>query len=125
MNSAESLEYNKIIMVNTIRWAMLDQLKNKTSIFADVIHEHFRLKRHTIDQQIEKWTKSLSKSAEYKKIAKELSILILKLSTPAPSLSTNSGTAFPPSYSGSTGIQNIPQKRLYSDVKCYDLSDDN
>uniref|UniRef100_A0A336MXH4 CSON002646 protein n=1 Tax=Culicoides sonorensis TaxID=179676 RepID=A0A336MXH4_CULSO len=56
-----SKEYNSNIYQATVRWAMLEQLKNPCPCFKEVIHTHFWLKRNEICTQIENWITELSK----------------------------------------------------------------
>ena len=43
--TSQSLEYDANIRQATVRWAMLEQLRNPPVVFADVIRRHFFLKR--------------------------------------------------------------------------------
>lgn len=104
-------------MINTLYWAMLDQLKNKRSVFADVIQDHFRLKRYTIAQQMEKWTTILSRCSRFSKMKNDLSEQIRMLPDP----STLPIACEASSSSGSTSRAN-PQKRSLSAVDCCDLT---
>lgn len=54
-NPSASDAYNKSIMFETMRWAMLDQLKAPSPIFREVIKGHFRLKRVAVMAQLEVW----------------------------------------------------------------------
>ncbi|XP_068153762.1 baculoviral IAP repeat-containing protein 6 isoform X3 [Drosophila tropicalis] len=56
-----SREYNSNIYQACVRWAMLEQIRNPSPCFRDVIHKHFWLKREEICNQIEGWIKELSK----------------------------------------------------------------
>ncbi|XP_070137301.1 dual E2 ubiquitin-conjugating enzyme/E3 ubiquitin-protein ligase BIRC6 isoform X1 [Drosophila bipectinata] len=56
-----SREYNSNIYQACVRWAMLEQIRNPSPCFRDVIHKHFWLKREEICQQIEGWIEELSK----------------------------------------------------------------
>ncbi|CAL1542612.1 unnamed protein product [Lymnaea stagnalis] len=53
--AASSHEYDANIRQATVKWAMLEQLKNPSSCFKEIIHTHFWLKRHEVLQQCEKW----------------------------------------------------------------------
>lgn len=56
-----SREYNSNIYQACVKWAMLEQLKNPSPCFRDVINTHFWLKRNEICEQIEGWIAELSK----------------------------------------------------------------
>ncbi|KAK7586069.1 hypothetical protein V9T40_003945 [Parthenolecanium corni] len=50
-----SSKYNINIMEATVKWAMLEQLRNPTPCFKDIIRSHFWLKRNEITNQIINW----------------------------------------------------------------------
>ncbi|XP_043273976.1 baculoviral IAP repeat-containing protein 6 isoform X1 [Venturia canescens] len=50
-----SQEYNANICQATVKWAMLDQIKNPCPCFKEVIHTHFWIKRHEIIAQLQGW----------------------------------------------------------------------
>jgi baculoviral IAP repeat-containing protein 6 len=54
-------EYNDAIHLATMKWAILDQLKNPSNGFEDAIKIHFRLKKHLIIEECEKWTNNAQK----------------------------------------------------------------
>ncbi|XP_055907013.1 baculoviral IAP repeat-containing protein 6 isoform X1 [Eupeodes corollae] len=56
-----SREYNSNIYKACVRWAMLEQIRNPSPCFKEVIHTHFWVKRHEICAQIEGWIEELSK----------------------------------------------------------------
>ncbi|XP_075144573.1 BIR repeat containing ubiquitin-conjugating enzyme [Haematobia irritans] len=56
-----SREYNSNIYQACVRWAMLEQIRNPSPCFKDVIHTHFWLKRNEICAQIENWIEELCK----------------------------------------------------------------
>ncbi|XP_044731226.1 baculoviral IAP repeat-containing protein 6 [Chrysoperla carnea] len=62
-----SLEYNANIYQATVRWAMLEQIRNPSPCFKQVIHTHFWLKRHEISTQIERWITELETIAPEKR----------------------------------------------------------
>lgn len=45
------------VRANCAKWAILEQLKNPPPAFADVVREHFRLKRDQVKQQLDEWLK--------------------------------------------------------------------
>lgn len=56
-----SREYNSNIYQACVKWAMLEQIRNPSPCFKDVINTHFWLKRNEICQQIENWITELSR----------------------------------------------------------------
>jgi baculoviral IAP repeat-containing protein 6 len=56
-----SREYNSNIYQACVKWAMLEQIKNPSPCFKDVIYAHFWLKRNEICQQVESWITELSR----------------------------------------------------------------
>ncbi|XP_015038690.2 baculoviral IAP repeat-containing protein 6 isoform X3 [Drosophila pseudoobscura] len=56
-----SREYNSNIYQACVRWAMLEQIRNPSPCFKDVIHKHFWMKREEVCTQIEGWIEELSK----------------------------------------------------------------
>jgi baculoviral IAP repeat-containing protein 6 len=68
-----SREYNEVIRVATMKWAMLEQLKKPSPGFEEVITTHFKLKRNEILKQCSEWVKEASTSktsGHYEKIKK-------------------------------------------------------
>ncbi|XP_069118544.1 baculoviral IAP repeat-containing protein 6-like isoform X2 [Argopecten irradians] len=53
--TASSREYDANIRQATVKWAMLEQVRNPTPCFKEVIHRHNWLKRHHILRQCETW----------------------------------------------------------------------
>lgn len=56
-----SREYNSNIYQACVKWAMLEQIRNPSPCFKDVINAHFWLKRNEICQQVENWINELSR----------------------------------------------------------------
>ncbi|MDP2436434.1 MAG: ubiquitin-conjugating enzyme E2, partial [archaeon] len=52
---AKSLEYNRNIRAQTIRWAIIDQLRNPSPGFEDVIRAHFLLKAKDVVSTVFGW----------------------------------------------------------------------
>ncbi|XP_071454170.1 dual E2 ubiquitin-conjugating enzyme/E3 ubiquitin-protein ligase BIRC6 [Hetaerina americana] len=50
-----SREYNSNICQATVKWAMLEQVRNPCPCFKEVIHTHFWIKRHEVIRQIDAW----------------------------------------------------------------------
>ena len=96
-----SREYNEVIRVATVRWAILEQLKKPSAGmfhapsccianfclcvgFEDVIRTHFRLKRSLVWRQVRKWLSELEKhnsaqTAQLKGIMEDLKARVLSL----------------------------------------------
>ncbi|XP_067680641.1 baculoviral IAP repeat-containing protein 6-like isoform X2 [Haliotis asinina] len=53
--TASSREYDANIRQATVKWAMLEMLRNSPPCFRDVIQRHFWLKRHEVLKQCEDW----------------------------------------------------------------------
>ncbi|PRP81914.1 baculoviral IAP repeat-containing protein 6 [Planoprotostelium fungivorum] len=53
----QSRDYNQNIRLQTLKWAMLHQLKNPPAGFEDVIRSHFKLKRESVLSEVEVWVK--------------------------------------------------------------------
>lgn len=58
----QSENYNQVIRYATLRWAIQGQLESPAPGFADVIKEHFRLKRELVLKQCEQWTELADRS---------------------------------------------------------------
>lgn len=65
--TAQSLEYDANIRQATVRWAMLEQLRNPPACFTDVIRRHFYLKRNEIIDQCEAWIRELQETTSTEK----------------------------------------------------------
>ncbi|CAF3703991.1 unnamed protein product [Adineta steineri] len=79
--TAQSLEYDANIRQATVRWAMLEQLRNPPACFTDVIRRYFFLKRNEIIDQCETWIRELQEISSTEKrvmssISQHLSSLI-------------------------------------------------
>jgi len=51
----KSVKYNDHIRLNTMKWAMIDQIKNPSKGFEDIIRKHFALKSDYIKTICQKW----------------------------------------------------------------------
>ncbi|XP_044597131.1 baculoviral IAP repeat-containing protein 6 isoform X2 [Cotesia glomerata] len=74
-----SQEYNANICLATVKWAMLDQIKNPCPCFKDVIHTHFWIKRHEIVAQLESWIMDMETYGSDKRSARTISLNALAL----------------------------------------------
>jgi len=54
----QSINYNKNIQAGTVRYAMIQTLKSPSPVFADIIHEHFKLKAKEIIETVTSWSQS-------------------------------------------------------------------
>ncbi|CAG0888382.1 unnamed protein product [Cyprideis torosa] len=62
-----SRDYDSNIRVATVRWAMIEQLRNPCPCFKEVINLHFFLKREEILTQVEFWIRETEEFAAGKK----------------------------------------------------------
>uniref|UniRef100_A0A1I8IEM6 UBIQUITIN_CONJUGAT_2 domain-containing protein n=1 Tax=Macrostomum lignano TaxID=282301 RepID=A0A1I8IEM6_9PLAT len=58
--TASCREYDANIRQATAKWAMLEQIKNPSPCFKDVVHAHFHLKRAEILAQLRSWCAEMS-----------------------------------------------------------------
>ena len=73
----QSNAYNNIIRLATMRWAILDQLKNPSHGFEKAIQNHFKSKKNEIIQECTEWTKNTTyKPKEYEKYLHEIVSLL-------------------------------------------------
>jgi len=78
----KSDEYNETIRMATVKWAMLEQLKNASPGFEEAIQLHFKLKREVILKQVTKWLKEAQNSktsGHYQKFLKVVDDLKIEL----------------------------------------------
>ena len=64
---ALSSSYNSNIRKATLEWAILDQIRNPSPVFKDVIQTHFTLKRREIEAQVDEWVRDHWKAKKAKK----------------------------------------------------------
>jgi ubiquitin-protein ligase len=83
MNSPEgdkrSFNYNDNIRINTLKWGILNQLKNPSKGFEEIIKKHFYYKKNTIFEQLDKWHSEATNKEEFNKYLKETKELIENL----------------------------------------------
>jgi len=94
MNTAHgdsaSTQYNEVIKIGAIQWAMIDNIKNPRKGFEDVIIKHFTFKRQEIMDQMIKWLEIAKTSEDSNhhsnmlKFVKELYQLLSKLDGGSP-----------------------------------------
>ena len=79
----KSNEYNEIIKMATVRWAMLEQIRNSPKGFEKIIQTHFRLKKKYIIEQTQRWITEEAKnsSSKLKPIVDDFVIELVKLTT--------------------------------------------
>lgn len=71
--------YNEPVRFNTMKLAMVEQLKNPSYGFGEVIKNHFRLKKNDIYKKLDAWEKISSNKVSFKKYYDELKGLVDKL----------------------------------------------
>ena len=64
-----SLGYNSEIRYATVRWAILEQIRNPCACFKEVTNAHFWLKRHEIEAQCQQWIDDMEKEFTVKSAA--------------------------------------------------------
>jgi hypothetical protein len=83
----QSSDYNEVIRIGTIRWAMTEQLKHPSPGFEEVIKTHFKIKRAVVVKQVKTWLKEAqtSKTAGfYQKLKKAVEELKTELQSLDP-----------------------------------------
>lgn len=68
-----SREYDGNIRQATVKWAMLEQIKNPTPCFKEVINKHFYLKRADIMGQCEDWIADIQQYSTDKRVGRTMS----------------------------------------------------
>jgi len=72
-------KYNEPVRFQTMKLAMVEQLKSPSYGFAEVIKNHFRLKKNDIYKKLDEWEKISSNKVSFKKYYDELKGLVDKL----------------------------------------------
>ncbi|XP_018118497.1 baculoviral IAP repeat-containing protein 6 isoform X2 [Xenopus laevis] len=68
-----SREYDGNIRQATVKWAMLEQIRNASPCFKEVIHKHFYLKRAEIMAQCEDWIVDIQQFSSDKRVGRTMS----------------------------------------------------
>ncbi|KAM8852773.1 dual E2 ubiquitin-conjugating enzyme/E3 ubiquitin-protein ligase BIRC6 isoform 1-T1 [Synchiropus picturatus] len=68
-----SREYDGNIRQATVKWAMLEQMRNPSPCFKEVIHKHFYLKRTEIMSQCEDWIADIQQYSSDKRVGRTMS----------------------------------------------------
>ncbi|XP_029377805.1 baculoviral IAP repeat-containing protein 6 isoform X4 [Echeneis naucrates] len=68
-----SREYDGNIRQATVKWAMLEQMRNPSPCFKEVIHKHFYLKRTEIMSQCEEWIVDIQQYSSDKRVGRTMS----------------------------------------------------
>ncbi|ELT93547.1 hypothetical protein CAPTEDRAFT_223860 [Capitella teleta] len=76
---ASSKEYDANIRQATVKWGMLEMLKNPVSCFRDVILRHFWLKRNEIISDIQAWIIDLDDNSSDKRVGRTITHSCLAL----------------------------------------------
>lgn len=74
-------EYNDNIRLQTLNWAILNQLKNPSKGFEKVIKMHFALKKEAILKEISKWQKQSHRPSDFDSPIEEFKQLVSNLSS--------------------------------------------
>ena len=79
--NACSREYDANIRQASVKWAILEQIKNPSPCFKEVIQKHFWLKRHKILRQCEEWIAEMETYSNDKRTGRTIahSTLALKV----------------------------------------------
>ncbi|XP_047144989.1 baculoviral IAP repeat-containing protein 6 isoform X2 [Hydra vulgaris] len=85
-----SRDYNANIQQATIKWAMVEQIKNPTLCFKEIIHKHFLLKQTRVIAQCERWLAELQLKGNTQSY-QSLNIHFAELKTELMKLEKNSG----------------------------------
>ncbi|XP_041105893.1 baculoviral IAP repeat-containing protein 6-like isoform X2 [Polyodon spathula] len=68
-----SREYDGNIRQATVKWAMLEQIRNPSPCFREVIQKHFYLKRAEIMIQCEEWISDIQQHSSDKRVGRTMS----------------------------------------------------
>ncbi|KAM9726353.1 LOW QUALITY PROTEIN: dual E2 ubiquitin-conjugating enzyme/E3 ubiquitin-protein ligase BIRC6 [Menidia menidia] len=68
-----SREYDGNIRQASVKWAMLEQMRNPSPCFKEVIHKHFYLKRVEIMSQCEEWISDIQQYSSDKRVGRTMS----------------------------------------------------
>ncbi|XP_062862910.1 baculoviral IAP repeat-containing protein 6 isoform X2 [Trichomycterus rosablanca] len=68
-----STEYDGNIRQASVKWAMLEQIRNPSPCFKEVIHKHFYLKRAEIMAQCEDWISDIQQYSSDKRVGRTMS----------------------------------------------------
>lgn len=68
-----SREYDGNIRQATVKWAMLEQIRNPSPCFKEVIHKHFYLKRVEVMAQCEEWIADIQQYSSDKRVGRTMS----------------------------------------------------
>ena len=58
-------EYNDNIRLQTLKWAINNQLKNPSAGYAEVIKAHFKLKKQIVMKEITRWQQQSDRQSEF------------------------------------------------------------
>jgi hypothetical protein len=78
---ASSKSYNGNIREQTVRWGMIEMLKNPPKGFENVVKMHFKLRKQSISRQITRWAEEASstRKSAFKSLQKTLAAQIEQL----------------------------------------------
>ncbi|XP_065205965.1 baculoviral IAP repeat-containing protein 6-like [Planococcus citri] len=82
LGDQSSKMYNNNIMASTLQWAMIEQIRNPSQCFKEIIHAHFWLKRTEVISQVTDWIKQAPEISSMKSNLEILRGLIEDLKKP-------------------------------------------
>ncbi|GAB1609836.1 baculoviral IAP repeat-containing protein 6-like isoform X2 [Argonauta hians] len=118
--TASSREYDANIRQATVKWAMLEQIRDPSPCFKEVIQNHFWLKRHEILSQCEQWMCEMESYSHDKRTGRHIAHSTLALKRHYNHLREEFSKMDPPS--GMEGeVADIPEetKPEFSHSKSY------
>ncbi|XP_029637353.1 baculoviral IAP repeat-containing protein 6 isoform X1 [Octopus sinensis] len=118
--TASSREYDANIRQATVKWAMLEQIRDPSPCFKEVIQNHFWLKRHEILSQCEQWICEMESYSHDKRTGRHIAHSTLALKRHYNHLREEFSKMDPPS--GMEGeVADIPEetKPEFSHSKSY------
>eukprot|EP01130_Rhizamoeba_saxonica_P017200 TRINITY_DN8235_c0_g1_i1.p1 TRINITY_DN8235_c0_g1~~TRINITY_DN8235_c0_g1_i1.p1 ORF type:complete len:623 (+),score=138.71 TRINITY_DN8235_c0_g1_i1:192-1871(+) len=110
----ETFSYNENIRVSTIRWAIINQIKNPTPGFEETILTHFKLQRQNVMSKVEEWMDDTKRekfnlsyyNERYDEIGRELYQVLFDLDPEVPLISRYAENEIKPQET----LQPIPQE---------------
>lgn len=75
----KSFDYNDKVRLNNLKWAIVDQLKNPSKGFEDIIMRNFYYKKDNIIKLLEKWSTEANNKTEFNKYYTEAKELLEKI----------------------------------------------
>ena len=88
-----SRDYNANIMDKTVKFAIIEQLRSPSPIFADIIRTHFELKADSVRAQLEEWAEQIPQYNIKKMIAEFDALVPPKPQEKSQSISISSSSS--------------------------------